>query len=205
MTTAPSNPNTPASTDIGAAELQQLLADNPRTRLIDVRTGAEFSAGHIAGSHNVPLDVIADHTATLAAIEDPVVVVCRSGARAQQACASLTSGDASNVTRLSGGIDAWQAAGGTVTSTIAEGAKEPWALDRQVRLVAGSLSLAGILASVAVPKAKWLSGAVAGGLTFSAVSNTCAMGNMLAKLPYNQSPTSDIDETMAALRTGATR
>jgi len=71
---------------------------------------------------------------------------------------------------LEGGMSAWQSFGGDVV----HGETTKWAMDRQVRLVAGSLALSGILASVAVPKAKWLSGGIGVGLTISALTNTCA-------------------------------
>lgn len=37
------------------------------------------------------------------------------------------------------------------------------------------------------------------GLTFAALSNTCAMGMLLAKLPYNRGPRSNPDAVIAAL------
>jgi hypothetical protein len=45
-----------------------------------------------------------------------------------------------------------------------------------VRLVAGSIVLSSVVGSIFAPKLKWLAAAVGGGLTFAAVSNTCAMG-----------------------------
>jgi hypothetical protein len=45
-----------------------------------------------------------------------------------------------------------------------------------------------------------LAGGVAAGLTFSAVSNTCAMGNALAKLPYNKGRGCDIDAVLTEMR-----
>jgi hypothetical protein len=59
-------------------------------------------------------------------------------------------------------------------------------MDRQVRMVAGSTILAGLAAGLAWPEARWLSAAMAAGLFYSAVSNTCAMANLLGKLPYNR-------------------
>ena len=110
-----------------------------------------------------------------------VVLVCRSGARAAQAEETLRTAGLTNVHILDGGITAWEAKGFAVN----RGAQR-WDLERQVRLVAGSLVLSSILASVAAPKLKWLAAGVGGGLTFAAVSNTCAMGMLLAKLPYNR-------------------
>lgn len=75
-------------------------------------------------------------------------------------------------------------------------------MDRQVRLVAGSLVLAGILASLRWPKARFLSGAVGGGLTFAALSNTCAMSKVLLKLPYNTTSRGAALRTVQALTRG---
>ena len=97
---------------------------------------------------------------------------------------------------LEGGLDAWMAGGGDVV----RGASETWAMDRQVRLVAGSISLVGLLLSIVVPRAKWLAGGVAAGLTFSAVSNTCAMANVLGRLPYNRGAGCDIDSVLDQMR-----
>lgn len=41
---------------------------------------------------------------------------------------------------------------------------------------------------------------IAGGLVFSALTNTCGMAAMLAKLPHNRPRTADLDNTLAALR-----
>ena len=86
---------------------------------------------------------------------------------------------------------------------VVRGETTRWAMDRQVRLVAGSISLAGILASTVVPKAKWIAGGIGAGLTFSALSNTCAMGNLLARLPYNRTDACDIDGILSELNQAA--
>ena len=88
---------------------------------------------------------------------------------------------------LDGGITAWETNGFAVN----RGATR-WDLERQVRLVAGSLVLTAVLGSIAAPKLKWLAAGIGGGLTFAAVSNTCAMGMLLSKLPYNR-PTTTCD------------
>jgi hypothetical protein len=74
-----------------------------------------------------------------------------------------------------------------------------WDLERQVRLVAGSIVLASVLASVAFPPAKWIAAAIGAGLTVAALSNTCAMGMLLAKLPHNRGPRTDFNGVVAAL------
>ena len=72
-------------------------------------------------------------------------------------------------------------------------------MERQVRLAAGTLVLTGILASSRWPAARFLSGAVGAGLTFAALSNTCAMGRVLLKLPYNRAGSIDGASAVAAL------
>ena len=97
---------------------------------------------------------------------------------------------------LEGGIAAWESAGGE----LAVGDRQRWAMDRQVRLVAGALVALGVLGSVAVPRAKWMAGAVGSGLFYSAVSNTCTMANVLGRLPYNQGDDCDIERVLHELR-----
>ena len=184
---------------IDASQFRQLIAEDPMLRVLDVRTGGEFDSVHIPGSYNVPLDTLSEHARDLASLEHPVVLVCKSGARADQAHGKLTGAGKQRLHLLDGGLDAWEAAGGDVV----RGTSTTWAMDRQVRLVAGSISLVGILGSLVVPKAKWLSGFVATGLTFSAVNNTCAMGNALARLPYNKGRGCDIDTVLSEMRAGS--
>jgi rhodanese-related sulfurtransferase len=198
MTTSSTLP-LPDTDVIHADDLRRMILEDPATRILDVRTGGEFDGVHIAGSFNVPLDTLGEHARDLADVEHPVVLVCKSGARAGQAHTALASAGKQRLHLLDGGLDAWVAGGGDVV----RGTNETWAMDRQVRLVAGSISLVGILASTLFPKAKWVAGGVAAGLTFSAVSNTCAMGTMLGKLPYNQGAGCDIENVLAELRSAA--
>ena len=62
-----------------------------------------------------------------------------------------------------------------------------------MRGVAGGMILASILTSLKFPKARLLAGGVGSGLLFSALTNTCAMGMLLAKLPYNRGPECDLE------------
>ncbi|MFK7919031.1 MAG: rhodanese-like domain-containing protein [Ilumatobacter sp.] len=186
----------PDTGTIDSSQLRQLIAEDPLIRVLDVRSGGEFDSVHIPGSYNVPLDTLGEHARDLADLEHSVVLVCKSGARADQAHGKLAGAGKQRLQLLDGGLDAWLASGGEVV----RGSSTTWAMDRQVRLVAGSISLVGILASTVMPKAKWLAGGVATGLTFSALSNTCAMGNALGRLPYNKGRGCDIDAVLSAMR-----
>jgi rhodanese-related sulfurtransferase len=170
---------------VDAPTLAEHLGDSagPAPTLIDVRTPVEFQAGHIPGAVNVPLDELNASLDDICAVLDDhdVVLVCRSGQRAGQAQKALHSAGLSSVSVLSGGIVDWERTGGAVNR-----GRQAWELERQVRLTAGSLVLAGILGSTVAPKAKWLSGLVGGGLVVAAVTDTCAMGMALAKMPWNK-------------------
>ncbi|MCU0259875.1 MAG: rhodanese-like domain-containing protein [Ilumatobacteraceae bacterium] len=197
-TSAASNGDSCTDRRVSAMQLDALLSSDPSVRLLDVRTSGEFEAGHIAGAHNVPLDLLADHVRAVATTDANVVLICQSGARAAKAEEALAGAGMCNLKVLDGGMNSWMASGRPV-----EIAKERWSLERQVRLVAGSIVLTSILASLKWPKARFLAGGIGAGLTFAAVSNTCAMGMMLAKLPYNRGAQCDIDAVVRELRAGA--
>jgi rhodanese-related sulfurtransferase len=184
---------TTTHTSLDAAALRELLASGHDVRVLDVRTPAEFETAHIPGSDNVPLDTLRAHRDEIAARPGSgVVLVCRSGQRAAQAERLLAEAGLPDVRVLTGGILAWERSGADVVRGRAR-----WELERQVRLVAGSLVLLGILVSLVVPGAKWFSAAIGGGLVFAALSNTCAMGMLLSRLPYNRGPRPDPDAVLA--------
>ena len=185
-----------APTDtIDTQELRRLRQGDPDLRILDVRSGGEFEVAHIPGSYNVPLGTLQEHVRDLADVEHPVVLVCQSGGRATRAHESLAGAGKAQLHILEGGMNAWLEAGGDVFRPAAN----RWAMDRQIRLVAGGIALAGIVASVFVPKAKWVGAGVAAGLVHSAVTNTCAMASVLAKLPYNRGASCDIAGVLADL------
>ncbi len=78
--------------------------------VLDVRTAAEWSQGHIANSVLIPLDELANRLEELPRGRD-IIVVCHSGARSQQAAALLRQSGFARVTSLSGGLQAWESAG----------------------------------------------------------------------------------------------
>ncbi len=185
----------PTADTIDVSQLRQLRHEDPDIRILDVRSGGEFETMHIPGSYNVPLDTLGEHVRDLASVEHPVVLVCQSGGRASQAHEKLTAAGKETLHILEGGMASWETAGGDVV----RGDNDQWAMDRQVRLTAGSIAMAGIAVSTVVPGAKWIAGGVAAGLTYSAVSNTCAMAAVLARLPYNQRNKCDIAGVLAEL------
>ena len=53
--------------------------------IIDVRTRAEFSGGHVNGSINIPLQEITNHIDEIKGMEEPIIFCCASGGRSGQA------------------------------------------------------------------------------------------------------------------------
>ena len=188
-----------APTTIDSHDLNRLLDSATPPRVLDVRTPGEFESAHIAGAYNVPLNLLREHRDEIVKhLDEDVVLVCRSGQRATQAEETLRAAGLSNVHILEGGISAWETKGFAVNRGAAR-----WDLERQVRLVAGSLVLSSVLASIAAPRLKWVAGAVGGGLTFAALSNTCAMGMLLSKLPYNRGASCDAHSVVSQLVDGS--
>jgi rhodanese-related sulfurtransferase len=182
------------------AELERVRAERPETRLLDVRTPGEFEAEHIAGAYNVPLDTLGEHGPEIrAAVAEPVVLVCRSGQRARKAEEALRAAGMANLHVLDGGMAAWTAAGRpTVVGT------PRMSLERQVRIAAGALAATGgLLALVVHPLFAALPAFVGSGLVFAGVTDTCAMGMLLARLPYNRPASCDVPAMVRALTTGA--
>jgi rhodanese-related sulfurtransferase len=155
--------------------------------LIDVRTPGEFESVHIPRADNLPLDTLDEHVDRLRELVDAdaeVVLVCRSGNRAHQAQDALAQHGLPRLPILEGGMLAWQAGDGPVVQDVIR-----WDLERQVRFVAGLIVLVSILVSVVWPPARFVAGALGAGLLFASVTNTCAMGMVLSKLPYNRPKT----------------
>lgn len=175
--------------------LQQQLDGPTPPRVLDVRTPGEFETLHIPGSYLVPLDTLREHGEDLTRhLDEDVVLVCRSGSRATEAEQALAAAGMPNLHVLEGGISAWEAAGGQL-----QRGRDRWDIERQVRLVAGATVLLAGLGSVVVPRLKWLATAVGAGLTTAAVTNTCTMGMVLSRLPYNRAECPSVDEILAQL------
>lgn len=76
-------------------------------------------------------------------------------------------------------------------------------MERQVRFTAGTLVLLGLALGLLVhPAFQFVSAATAGGLVFSALTDTCGMAALLARLPHNRARPADLDAALTELRSG---
>ena len=180
-------------------DLATLLRDRPNTRVLDVRTPGEFDVEHIEGAYNVPLDTLDEHGPEIrAGVSDPIVLVCRSGQRARKAEEALKAASMSNLHVLDGGMNAWIMAGQPVRRGTPR-----MSLERQVRIAAGSLAASGaFLALFANPGFAVIPAVVGSGLVFAGVTDSCMLGMLLAKLPYNRPASCDVPAMVRALSSG---
>ncbi|MFJ9139081.1 MULTISPECIES: rhodanese-like domain-containing protein [unclassified Streptomyces] len=182
-----------------------LDTDQARTRLhdlivLDVRTPGEYATGHLPGALNIPLDHLKQALPDIrhAAERGDILVVCASGARSENASHTLAANGITTAT-LTGGTGAWAADGHPLHHP--DGTRNTaWSMERQVRLTAGAVVLTGLALGRLRPAFRLASAGVAGGLVFSALTNTCGMAALLAKLPHNRPHQGDLDATLAALR-----
>jgi rhodanese-related sulfurtransferase len=158
--------------------------EHEEIELIDVRTPAEFRHVHAEPARNVPLDRL-DPLAIMQArngSEKPVYLICHSGARSRQACEKFINVGYNNVVSVEGGTQAWQSAGLTVVH-----GKRAISLERQVRIAAGSLVVLGsILGWLVHPAFIGVSAFVGAGLVYAGATDTCGMGLILARMPWNR-------------------
>ncbi len=172
---------------LDATELQSRLRSGAwqPSQVVDVRTPSEFRSGHVPGSVNLPLDTLqgaALQQLKTEAAHAPLVLTCASGVRAATAADRLRRAGADDVWVLVGGVAAWQELHLPLTRT-----GRGWALERQVRFVAGLLVLAGCGLGYGLSAHFYALAAIIGaGLVFSAVTNTCGMARVLAKMPWNR-------------------
>jgi len=148
--------------------------------IVDVRTQEEYLQEHIPGSQNIPLDQLSGAVAQLRS-QAKVIVSCRSGNRAGQACSQLEQLGLPNLQLLEGGLIGWKEAKRETVSL-----KKGLTILQQVQIIVGVMVLTGTFY-----QPLWLLAPIAGaGMLIAGLTNTCMMAVVLGKLPWNKVPTS---------------
>ena len=104
--------DTPASVQqLGTQQAADAIARGVTT--IDVRSEAEWAAGHVAGAQHVPVDAMSSTLPQLKLDPDaPVLLYCAAGGRASRAAETLRAAGFSRISVLKpGGFDTLRAAG----------------------------------------------------------------------------------------------
>jgi len=168
---------------ITAEQLHSLHREQNNLTLIDVRSPAEFRTVHVQSAINLPLgDLDANAIAPHANPEDDIYVICHSGGRSAKACEQLHALGFTRVISVEGGTLSCEECGLPLNK-----GRQTISIERQVRIVAGSLVFIGVILSILVnPAFVYLSALVGAGLAFAGITDTCMMGLMLAKMPWNR-------------------
>jgi rhodanese-related sulfurtransferase len=88
---------------------QGVLLINKGATVVDLRPAAEYSAGHIINSRNIPLPELDGRVTELEKFRDqPVLLYCKSGDDSNAAAKRLGKLGFSQLAVLKGGIGAWQ-------------------------------------------------------------------------------------------------
>lgn len=156
-------------------------------RLVDVRTPVEYAEFHAVGAELHPLQQISGDAAKalcLRAEKQPLLLICKSGKRAHEAATRLQVLLAgTDLYVVEGGSDAWRQAGLPVEKTQVK----IMSLERQTRLVIGVLVILFSCLSLLVhPWFTWGALLMGAGLAFAAITNTCALGMLIARMPWNR-------------------
>jgi rhodanese-related sulfurtransferase len=150
--------------------------------LLDVRTALEHREVHIAGARHISLDELKPEALAAELGAQQVVLVCKSGRRAEQAAAKLAAAGCTSLSVMDGGMEAWQAAGLPVNR-----GKAGMSLERQVRIAIGLLVLLGfVLGRWVHPGWYGLCAFMGAGLIFSGLADFCGLALILARAPWNK-------------------
>jgi len=170
---------------ISPLELAELRKTGKGIELIDVRTPVEYRHSHVEFSKNIPLNQL-DPQAIMEArncsLDEPLYLVCHTGSRGEQACTKFRQAGYENVINVEGGTLACEQTGLPLIY-----GKKFISLERQVRIAAGSLVLLGVILGWLVhPSFIGISAFVGAGLIFAGITNTCGMGMLLTRMPWNR-------------------
>ena len=106
---APAAPPASSAELIAPADLLTRINDKDADLVVlDVRTAAEYQAGHVPGAINISHDQLAAKLASLPS-DKQLVLYCRSGRRTALAEQTLRAAGFSRLLRLQGDFLAWEA------------------------------------------------------------------------------------------------
>ncbi len=173
---------------ITVTELHAKLKSGETIDVIDVRMPNEFAQVHAVVARNFPLDSLDPQRVMKnrnGSSHLPLYVICKSGTRSNMACIKFRELGFENVVTVEGGTSAWEAAGLPVMRS--EKKMKVIAIDRQMRIVAGSLVILGVLLSLQHPWFIGLSAFIGAGLLFAGITDYCPLMATLARMPWNRS------------------
>ena len=154
--------------------------------ILDVRSHAEHQAECLACTHlHVPLDqldardFIATHNVNQ---ETTLYMLCLGGVRATKAAEQFIKAGHNNVVVIENGLNGCK----TCSIPLIQSVRPSMSLERQVRITAGIFVAVGAALGLWVNPWFGLVPLLVGcGLVLAGMTNSCAMGMLLAKAPWN--------------------
>ena len=172
---------------IDPLEVRRLIDAGYELNLIDVRTPIEFREVHAVGAKNIPLDELKAEELIRDRGEntEPFYFICRSDSRGKKACEAVIAAGCPDVVNVAGGTIAWDDLGLPVVR-----GKKAMSLERQVRIVAGTIVFTSVALSwlLQQPAIAGVAAFIGAGLVFAGVTDTCGMAMVIAKMPWNKVP-----------------
>jgi rhodanese-related sulfurtransferase len=97
-----------AAPGVSPTEAVQLM-NRDKAIVVDVCSGEEYAAGHVAGARHVPLNELESRLPEVAKNKSlPLIMVCASGMRSKRAQSIATKLGYEKVHSLQGGLQAWK-------------------------------------------------------------------------------------------------
>ena len=166
---------------------EQLAGKSPA--LVDVRTAAEYRAGHIPGAQLIPAEelvpAIFENRLGRPALgrNETLYIICHAGQRAARVAERLRHSGLTNIALVDGGTQGWSQAGLPLRRQ-----GNAISLERQVQIAIGSLLILKVVLGYGVHELFFAAAAFIGaGLIFAGVTRWCGMAQLIARLPWNRS------------------
>lgn len=178
----------PSFGEVPPVEVHRMLGAGDAL-LIDVREPDEFSRQRIEGARLIPLSRFDPALAlAMARPGQRIIFQCQSGKRSAGALRlTRSTADGQSLASMTGGIAGWKTAGLPVVNS---GRRPGLSVMRQVQLVIGVMVLTGAaLAYFVHPAFAGVPAFFGAGLVFAGASGTCGLAALLARMPWNRTPT----------------
>jgi rhodanese-related sulfurtransferase len=173
---------------ISPTQLHQLLRNGDDYPVIDVRSAAEYRAGHIPGARLLPIEQLtpAKVKKSFQDLEPgkggPVYLTCHAGPRAEKAAQQLQQAGFENLQLVEGGTQAWQQAGLPLNRC-----GNAISLERQVQIAIGALLVMKVMLGFSVHELFFaLTAFIGAGLIVAGTTRWCGMAKLIAQMPWNR-------------------
>jgi len=173
---------------ISPQQLHEVKLRGRYAPVLDVRSIAEYRAGHIPGAQVIPIDTLSADALAVAfkrpslGREETLYISCHTGPRALQAAQRLQQAGFDNLSLIEGGTQRWEQFG-----LLLEPCGKALSLERQVQIAIGSLLVLKVFLGFSVHELFFALTAMIGiGLIVAGTTRWCGMARLIAHLPWNR-------------------